>query len=156
MTDLALARAVHVVGVVLWIGGVAMVTTVVLPAALRLKSPGERVAFFESIERRFAAQARVTTLLVGVSGFYLVERLELWARFGSAHYWWMHAMVALWAVFTLVLFVLEPLVLHQWFLARASSDSGTAFRLAARYHWTLLILSLVTIAGAAAGSHGLI
>jgi uncharacterized membrane protein len=156
MTDLALARAVHVVGVVLWIGGVGMVTTVLLPAALRLKSPGERVAFFESIERRFAAQARVTTLLVGVSGLYLVERLELWARFGNPHYWWMHAMVALWAVFTLVLFVLEPLVLHQWFLVRASSDSGAAFRLAARYHWALLILSLVTIAGAAAGSHGLI
>jgi hypothetical protein len=30
--DLALARALHVLAVVIWIGGVAMVTTVILPS----------------------------------------------------------------------------------------------------------------------------
>ena len=32
MTDIVLARVVHVLAVVLWIGGVGMVTTVLLPA----------------------------------------------------------------------------------------------------------------------------
>lgn len=32
MNEFALARVLHVLGVVLWIGGVAMVTTVLLPA----------------------------------------------------------------------------------------------------------------------------
>ena len=32
MNDLALARVLHLLGVLLWIGGVAMVTTVILPA----------------------------------------------------------------------------------------------------------------------------
>ena len=32
-----------------------------------------------------------------------------WNRFGAAAFWWIHAMVAVWAVFTLMLFVLEPL-----------------------------------------------
>ena len=49
MDDLALARSLHVVAVVLWIGGVGFVTTVLLPAIRRLKAPEERVAFFVSM-----------------------------------------------------------------------------------------------------------
>jgi uncharacterized membrane protein len=66
-----IARAAHVFGVVLWIGGVGFVTTVLLPSVRRLKTPPERVQFFEAIEGRFAWQARITTLIVGASGFYL-------------------------------------------------------------------------------------
>ena len=69
MDDLALARSLHVVAVVLWIGGVGFVTTVLLPAIRRLTAPEERVAFFDAIERRFAWQARATTLIAGLSGF---------------------------------------------------------------------------------------
>jgi len=117
MNDLAIARVLHVLGVVLWIGGVAMVTTVILPAVRRLKSAPERVDFFETIEHRFAWQARATTLLTGGTGFYLVHRLDAWSRFSSASFWWMHAMVFVWVLFTLMLFVLEPLVLRRWFQA---------------------------------------
>ena len=74
MNELALARALHVLGVVLWIGGVAMVTTVLLPAVQRYVNPGEKVEFFEQLESRFAAQARWTTALVGVTGFWLTGR----------------------------------------------------------------------------------
>ena len=147
MHDLALARALHVIGVVLWIGGVAMVTLIVLPQGL---------ARFEQVERAFARQARITTLITGASGFYLVHRLGLWPRFSMGEFWWMHAMVALWLLFTFVLFVLEPLFLHRWFSGRARADPASALRLAARFHWILLALSLATIAGAAAGSHGLL
>src|SRR5215510_14048321 len=116
--DLIAARALHVLAVVFWIGGVAMVTTVLLPAVRRLRTPAERVVFFEDLEHSFAAQSRVTTLLAAASGFYLVHRLDLWGRFLRPEYWWMHAMVAVWAVFTLMLFVLEPL-LHRRLAARA-------------------------------------
>ena len=149
-----IARALHVFGVVLWIGGVAFVTTVLLPSVRRLKSPEERVQFFEAIEGRFAWQARVTTLLVGLSGFYLVERWDLWSRFASPSWWWMHAMVAVWAVFTLMLFVAEPLFLHRWFLERAARAPESTFALVLRLHWVLLALSIVTVAGAVAGAHG--
>jgi hypothetical protein len=47
MDQLAIARALHVVAVVLWIGGVGFVTTVLLPAVRRLKTPAERVGFFD-------------------------------------------------------------------------------------------------------------
>ena len=154
MDDAALARAVHVAGVVLWIGGVGFVTTVLLPAVRRMKQPEERVAFFEAVERKFAWQARMTTLLVGISGFYLVEAWDLWDRFADAGFWWMHAMVLVWAVFTVMLFVAEPLFLHRWFLKQAAEKPEATFRLIQRMHWVLLIASLITVVGATAGSHG--
>ena len=154
MNDFALARVVHVVAVVLWIGGVGMVTTVLLPAVSRMKTPQERVAFFERVENRFAWQARGTTLITGLSGFYMVHYLDAWARFAEPGYWWMGAMVAVWVIFTLMLFVLEPLVLHRHFLDRAARDPQGTFALIQRLHWLLLTLSLLTLAGAVAGSHG--
>lgn len=154
MEDYFLARVLHVVGVVLWIGGVAFVTAVLLPAVRRLREPAGRVAFFERVEAGFARQARVTTLMTGLSGFYLVHRLNAWERFADPHYWWMHAMVLVWGVFTLMLFVLEPLWLHRRFLARAQQDPEGAFRIIVRMHWVLLLASLITVGAAAAGSHG--
>lgn len=154
MTEMGLARVLHVLGVVLWIGGVAMVTTVILPAVRQLASPEERVALFERIEHRFAWQARVTTLLTGLSGFYLLHVLDAWARFEIASYWWMHTMVLVWVLFTLVLFVLEPLVLRRLFLRHAARHPQQVFRWIQTMHWVLLTLSLVTVAGAVAGSHG--
>jgi uncharacterized membrane protein len=57
MEGAIVARVLHVLGVVWWIGGVAMVTTVLLPATKRMKTPAERVMFFETVERGFALQA---------------------------------------------------------------------------------------------------
>lgn len=141
-------------GVVLWIGGVAFVTLILLPGVRREVEAQRRVEFFERIESEFARQARWTTLLTGLSGFYLVHWLEAWGRFAEASFWWMHAMVGLWLIFTLMLFVLEPLWLHQWFLARARRDPQGTFRIVRRLHYLLLALSLATVAAAAAGSHG--
>lgn len=154
MEILGIARALHVLSVVLWIGGVAMVTTVLLPAAQRLKTPEERGAFFEEIEHGFAAQARVTTLVAGVSGFYMMHRMNLWPRFEQPEYWWMHAMVAVWAVFTLMLFVIEPLFLRRRADEHAPLATEAAFRRMVIFHWIMLVVSLVTVAGAVAGSHG--
>lgn len=152
--DFVLARSLHVLGVVLWIGGVAFVTLVLLPALRRHGAAGERVALFDRIEGGFATQARVTTLVTGLSGLWLAYRLDAWPRFADGHYWWMHAMVAVWALFTLMLFVFEPWFLHRWFHARAARDPEGTFRLIEYLHRFLLTVSLVTVAGAAAGSHG--
>jgi uncharacterized membrane protein len=151
MDDIAVARAIHVLAVVVWIGGVSMVTTVVFKAT---RDAAEGVRLFEAVESRFSRQAHIAVLLAGASGFYMVERLDLWNRFADPAYWWMHAMVAIWLLFTLVLFVAEPLFLHRWFAERARRDPQGALRLARRFHWILLTLSLVTIFGAVAGSHG--
>ena len=154
MDDVTLARAIHVLAVVLWIGGVALVTTVLLPAVRRLKSSEERIASFESVEQRFASQSRATTVLAGLSGLYMINRLDLWGRFASAEFWWMHAMVGVWLLFSFMLFIAEPLFLHRWVLARAKAAPDSTFRLVQWLHWVPLTLSILTILGAVAGSHG--
>jgi len=53
-----------------------------------------------------------------------------------------------------MLFVLEPLFLHRWFLTRARVAPEATFRLVQGLHWLLLSLSIITIFGAVAGSHG--
>ena len=154
MDDVTIARALHVLAVVLWIGGVAFVTTVLLPAVRNLETPEERVAFFETVERRFGGQARVTTALAGLTGLYMLARLDLWDRFLSAAYWWMHAMVFVWLLFTFMLFVAEPLFLRRWLHTCVTSRPQSTFGLVERLHWILLVLSLITLIGAVLGSHG--
>ena len=154
MDEVTIARALHVLSVVLWIGGVAFVTSVLLPTVRRLKAPNDRLAFFDAIERRFAWQARITTVLAGLTGLDMLVRLDLWHHFLSVSYWWMHAMVVVWLLFTVMLFVAEPLFLHQWLLDRAKVEPEATFRRVERLHRLLLTLSLITILGAVAGSHG--
>ena len=152
--DLFAARALHVLGVVLWIGGVGMVTTVLLPAVLRLADPAERVGFFARVEGRFARQARFSILLVAATGFYMTWALDLRDRFYDAAFWWMGAMVAVWLIFSIMLFVLEPLFLHRWIYERSRNRPESTLRVIFGLHWFLLVISLVTIVGAVAGSHG--
>lgn len=155
MDELAVARALHVLAVVLWIGGVAMVTTVLLPALRRSLPPERRFEAFHALEGRFARQARLTTLLAGASGFYLTWRMEAWWRFHEAGFWWMHAMLLTWLVFSLMLFLLEPLFLERFLQRRARQRPEATYRLVERLHAGLLALSLLTVAGAVAGSHGM-
>ncbi len=63
-------------------------------------------------------------------------------------------MVMVWAIFSIVLFIAEPLVLHAWFRSRAVEDPDGTFAIIQRAHWLLLILSVLAIGGAALGAHG--
>lgn len=154
MDDIAIARAVHVLAVVIWIGGVAMVTTVLLPLVRRAKSAGEGLALLQAVERRFVWQARVATLLVAASGFYLLDRLHLWQCFRNVAFWWMHAMVLLWLIFTFILFVAEPMgSFRRRRRARASPEALIAQM--QWLHWVLLTFSVITVLAAVAGSQGM-
>jgi len=154
MNDVVVARALHVLAVVIWIGGVSMATTVVLPALRRGDLGPNRLQAFQAIERRFAWQARTAVIIVGLTGFYMTARLDLWDRFRSAEFLWMHVMVCVWLLFTFVLFVAEPFILHRHFHTWATAAPGVALAWLHRAHWVLLLLSLVTIFGAVAGSQG--
>jgi uncharacterized membrane protein len=152
--DVVIARALHVLAVVIWIGDVAMATTVALPAIRRGDLGTDRFRAFQAIERRFVWQARTAVIIVGLTGFYMVARLDLWERFQSAQFWWMHAMVGVWLLFTFVLFVAEPFILHRHFRKWATAAPEAAFAWLHRAHWVLLALVLITIFGAVEGSQG--
>ena len=50
LDGLTLARAIYVVAIVHWIGGVCAVTTIVLPHARRLPDSAAAMALFEEFE----------------------------------------------------------------------------------------------------------
>jgi uncharacterized membrane protein len=154
MNDVIAARALHVLAVVIWIGGVSMATLVVLPAVRRGALGQDRLRAFQAIEQRFAWQARTAVVLAGLTGFYMTWRLDLWDRFRVAAFWWMHAMVCLWLLFAFILFVAEPFILHRRFHCWATARPDVAFAWLHRAHGVLLALSVATILGAVAGSQG--
>jgi len=151
--ELAIVRAAHVLGVVIWIGGVVFVTTVLLPGLAADYAPARRLQAFHRLEGRFAWVARACVAVVGVTGFWMVHRLALWSRFSDPTAWGLHAMVGVWTLFALILFVAEPLVLHR--RMAQSRDPARAFRRLTLMHWALLTVSLIAIFGAVAGAHGL-
>jgi uncharacterized membrane protein len=155
MRYFTLARVIHVLAVVLWIGGVAMVTTVILPAVKRMKSKKDKIDTFEQIEGKFSLQAKITTLLTAISGFYMIYELDAWDRYYQLKYWWVTAMTLVWVLFSVVLFILEPFVLHKLYKKYSEKDPDKTFNFIQRFHWVLLTISLITLVGAVAGSHGL-
>ena len=155
MEYFTLARVIHVIAVILWIGGVAMVTTVIIPAVKNIKSKEEQIKTFEELEGRFALQAKITTLVTGITGFYMLYAIDGWDRYFDLKFWWLHAMTLVWILFSLVLYILEPFVLHKLFKEYAAKNPSKTFAFMHKVHWLLLLLSLITTAGAVAGSHGL-
>jgi uncharacterized membrane protein len=148
------ARIVHVLAVVVWIGGVSFVTTIALPA-MRQRPPQRWLEEFEAIERNFVPQARIAVLLVLLSGLWMLYAYDLWDRFEGGRFWWMHLMVAVWLVFALMLFLIEPLVLGRIVRRRATAAPAATLALLLWAHRVLLGLSLLAILGAVGGSHGL-
>jgi uncharacterized membrane protein len=151
--DVEIARALHVVFVAHWIGGVAFVTHVALPLARSSPDAGKGWALFEAIESRFAAQVRFSIPLAGATGLWMAWRLDLWGLFVSPAFWWMDAMVLLWALFMLIVFVVEPLARGR-IAAMAAKDPAALLTRLSRVHFVLLAAGIVTIFGTVAGAHG--
>ncbi len=150
MDDVALMRALHVLAIVHWIGGLCFVTLVVLPLA----AAEGRLALFEIVERRFSAQVRLSVPVAGLTGLWMAWRLDLWDGFVDPASWWLAAMAGLWLVFVLILFVVEPL-LHARFAGLVRARPVTALRFVTFAHWGLLALAALTAFGAVGGVHGL-
>lgn len=153
MDDFTIARAIHIFSVLMWIGGVAFVTLIVIPSVRANYPPADRLSAFERIEGRFAPQARIWVLLAGSSGFWMIYRSELWGRFVDPQFWWMHAMVGLWTLFVIILFIAEPLVIHR--RMKSSTAPAADFDRLDWGHRFLFLLATITVFGAAGGSRGL-
>src|SRR5262245_34123873 len=152
--DLALARAIHVLALVHWLGGVAVVTTIVLPRAHALLDAHEAVAAFEAFEQRFASQVRISILLAGLSGAYMLAKIGAWNSLQHASFWWLHLMIAVWILFAVVVYVLEPLVLHRLFHEFALRTKDRTCAVAIGLHAIALILAALALSAGVIGAHG--
>ena len=148
------ARAIHVVAVVIWVGGVWLVTIVLLPA-MKLKRPEEWLGEFDAVENSFAPQVRIAALAVLLSGLYMLYAYDLWDRFSDLGYWWMHLMAGVWLLFAALLFVIEPLIVRRAVHRRAAAAPEPPLTRMLWMHRVMLTLSLLAIFAAVAGAHGL-
>ena len=151
--DIELARALHVLAVAHWIGGVSFVTLVALPLARATGDPKRGWALFESIERRFAAQVRISILIANLTELWMTWRLDLWSAFREPVFWWMDAMVMVWTLFVVIVFIVEPLAHKRIGLLATREPVGLLTRLF-RAHLLLLAVGAITILAPVAGVHG--
>lgn len=135
--------ALHVLGVVWWVGGVAMVTATLLPIFNRLPAD-ERLQRIQQLEGRFANQARLAVLVVGITGLWMYVLVGP----AVAHTWWVGLMLLVWVLFTVMLFIAEPL--------RLPAKLGVIHnpRKFLVVHAVLLVLALAAIVGGVIGSRG--
>ena len=145
MATFNILLAIHVLGVVWWVGGVAMVTAVLLPIFNRLPGP-ERIQRIKELEARFANQARVAVVLVGITGFWMLGISGGFARLHGA--WWIDLMLLVWVLFVAMLFVAEPL--------RLPAKAGLIHKPGAflAVHAVLLTLALAAIFFGVIGARG--
>jgi hypothetical protein len=93
-------------------------------------------------------------LLAGISGFYMTYKLEAWSRFSQLQFFWMHAMVFVWSLFFLALFVIEPFILRNHGRMVKDGHSITNLRKTQIVHSIILVLSLTTLVISVLGAHG--
>ncbi|MBL8672046.1 MAG: hypothetical protein JNK11_15405 [Alphaproteobacteria bacterium] len=153
MDGLGWIRGLHVLGVVLWFGGIGFVA-IALPGLARGRPVPEALQLFAALERRFVWAARGAVLLVGASGAWLAEQLALWPAFLDARTWWLAGMAALWAFFAVFLLVVEPLAFHRVIDGLARRRPVLALRALVAFHWTAFLIGALVILGSIAGVHG--
>jgi uncharacterized membrane protein len=143
------ARAIHILALVVWIGGVWFVTTVLRPA-MKQKPPEEWMREFRAIEHRFAPQAWMAMLLVLFSGLYMLYQYDLWQHLADRHYWWIPFMVVAW-----LLLVIDHLVILRTLYDRGMPAPQRELIRMRLMHRLILGFSLLAIFAAIGGSHGL-
>jgi uncharacterized membrane protein len=83
-----LLKAVHVLGLVLWVGGMAFAHFFLRPSLAVLDLPAQRLKLMHAVLQRFFAAVLVATALIVASGFWMAGSAAwLAARGGAASDW---------------------------------------------------------------------
>jgi uncharacterized membrane protein len=127
---------------------------VLIPALRNPSLKTEQLSIFNVIENRFASIARIAVILAGLSGFYMAYQMNAWGRFLEAQYFWMHAMVLIWLMFVVALFVIEPFFIKNHGRMVKDGHNIENLKKTQLVHIVLLVLSLMTIFISVLGAHG--
>lgn len=150
---LPLLIAAHVIGVVLWIGGVAFVTMVVFPMIMRLENSLEKVLFFQGVEHGFAKIAKISVVVVGVTGVLLLQITGKWNIMFKASGIGPTLMTVVWVFYVLVL-MFEGRLFKAIFRGEAQQDTAKVFYRLSVFHWLILGISLLAIGVGVWTGHG--
>ena len=133
---------IHVLGVVLWIGGVAFVTLIVFPLIIKMEGSLEQVLFFQRVEHQFAKIAKLCVLIVGLTGAWLLYLTGQWKQLFTLQGIGPTAMLFVWSFYVLVLFF-ERRLFQLIFSNQGQQDMKKVFYKLTVFHWVVLGLSLL-------------
>lgn len=145
--------AIHVLGVVIWIGGVAFVTMIVFPMLMRMEGSLEKMILFQGVEHRFAKIAKISVAAVGITGAWMLQITGEWKTLFSAAGIGPTLMVIVWTFYLLVL-LFEGRLFKVLFRGEAQQDTSKVFFRLSAFHWVVLGLSLLAIGVGVWASHG--
>ncbi|MBI4699207.1 MAG: hypothetical protein HY758_09985 [Nitrospirae bacterium] len=142
-----IALTVHVLSIIIWIGGVSFVTMITFPMIQRAGSSLEQVMMFQGTEHRFAKIAKAMVILAGLSGFYLINVKGM--SFGA----WI--MIIVWAFYASLLFGLEKILFKKIFAKPTGEelDTNKIFFILQVFHWVILALSYSAVAAGLFAAH---
>lgn len=148
----------HVLAVILWIGGLAFVTGIVLPMAIKTPDPLQKVLTFQRVEHRFAPLAKAYNIIVGLTGFFMVWQTGWHRLYFTSGGWALTFMTAVWVFWFIMLMGLEPIVIRKMLdrMARegANMDIDGIFRKVRTLHWLMVGVSLAAAAAGVVFAHG--
>lgn len=145
--------AVHVLAVVIWIGGVAFVTMVVFPMIMRMESSIEKVLFFQGIEHRFANIAKLCVFTVGLTGIGLLQITGEWNVLFKVTGIGPTLMLIVWIFYVLIL-LFEGKLFKIIFRRDAQQNTSRVFFTLSVFHWFVLGMSLLAVGIGVLASHG--
>lgn len=76
--DLALGVSLHIIGAVIWVGGMFFAYMVLRPSAAQLLEPPQRLNLWRAVFSRFFLWVWLAVLVMPATGFYLI-----FAKFGG-------------------------------------------------------------------------
>ena len=151
---------IHLLAVIIWIGGLAFVTVIIFPVIFKTPDPLGKVLTFQRIEHRFARIARFFVVIVGISGIAMLFITGWHALLFTSSGIPLTFMSLLWVFWMVMLFGVEPLVIKKMLERMAKEPEemtiDSVFKRVNRMHWVLLFASLLaSIAGVLTAHSGL-
>ncbi len=150
---LTILLIIHVICVIVWIGGVTFVTTVIFPMMYLTEGSLEKALMFQRVEHRFAGMVKWLIGIVGVTGFWLLYAKYGFGILAQAHGIGVIIMIFAWAFYTTVL-LLERKIFGRIFADPEKIDMDQALKLINIMHWFLLTISYAAVAGGVWFGHG--
>lgn len=144
---------IHIMGVIIWIGGVTFVTTVVFPMMYRTEGSLEKALLFQRVEHRFAGIVRWVIAIVGLTGFWMLYLKYGFGILSEGRGIGILIMIFAWGLYTTVLLT-ERKIFGKIFANPEKIDMDRALRMINGMHWFLLGTSFSAVGTGVWFAHG--
>ncbi len=136
---------IHIICVIIWIGGVTFVTTVIFPMMYRTEGSLEKALLFQGVEHRFAAIVKWLVAITGATGLWMLYAKYGFGILAQPQGIGIVTMLFAWAFYTTVL-LSERKIFGRIFKDPEKIDMNRALKLINVMHWFLLVISYSAVA----------